>query len=67
MVQYIKINYGEWKDLLFHLLLDSGIKKKKAKSMSLEYEEEFTMGMTSEEVSKTIINGKDMKQSDTHD
>jgi hypothetical protein len=59
MVQYIKLNYGEWKDMLFHLLLNSGIKKKKAKAMSLEYEEEFTIGMTPEEVYRIIINGTD--------
>jgi hypothetical protein len=58
MGKHIKIPYSEWKDVLFRLFLDYYIKRKKAKEMSSEYEEEFNMGMTPEEVLEYFLSNE---------
>ena len=46
--------YHEWKKELFDLLIVKGMKKKKAKKIILEFEEEYNLGDTPEDIAKTI-------------
>lgn len=51
----IPFTYNDWKSRLAQMLIERGIKKKKSRKLTKEYDEEFDMGFTPESIADTIV------------